>query len=181
MEEVSLEKHEHYKGEIFLMPSSTLNHSLVKSNAVAVLGNKLAKRPCRVYDSDAQIYIAKSGLYTYPDASVVCGKNEVSPAFKNAITNPVLLAEVLSKSTKGYDRGDKFIFYRNLDALKEYLLIESEKVHIEYFRRLENNDWLMHDATELSEILSLHELGIDVSVADFYDKVEFDSVQEMTP
>ncbi|MBC7553681.1 MAG: Uma2 family endonuclease, partial [Taibaiella sp.] len=133
MEQAAEEKHEYYKGEIFAMSGPKYQHVLVATNTLAALQQKLRGKPCRPLSSDMRIYIPKNSLFTYPDISVVCGEPEFLNNDEWNLLNPVVIIEVLSPSTKSYDRGDKFKLYRDIPTLKEYILIEPETVGIEAF------------------------------------------------
>jgi Uma2 family endonuclease len=107
----------------------------------AALMKALGDRPCRVFSSDVRVRIRATGLTTYPDLSVACGKAEVDPEDPDALVNPVLLVEVLSDSTEAYDRGEKAAHYRQIAGLKEYVLVSQHRPHIEVYRRNEAGRW----------------------------------------
>ena len=98
-------KSEYYNGEIFAMSGASRNHALLTSNVIAALHNALRGTDCLVYSSDLRIHIPASGLYTYPDVSVVCSQDELLDEQHDTLLNPVLIVEVLSPSTERYDRG----------------------------------------------------------------------------
>lgn len=100
-----------------------------------VLGNARGRRPCEVFSSDVCLRVPATGLAAYPDLSVVYGKLEIDPEHRNTITNPVVLVEVLSNSTEDYDRQDKFMHYRRLPSLKDYLLVDQREPRIERYQR----------------------------------------------
>jgi Uma2 family endonuclease len=127
-EERSLEKHEFLDGEIYAMSGGMPEHAALAMAFGRTLGNALLGRPCRVFSSDARVRVQNTGLTTYPDVSVVCGKLETDPEDPSAITNPVLLVEVLSDSTEARDRGEKASHYRHLASLREYVLVSSGTV-----------------------------------------------------
>lgn len=175
-EEVAQTKSEFFRGEIFAMAGGTPDHNTISANAIAALARALYAHPCRTFTSDQRIYIEKNGLYTYPDAAVVCGRLQFAPKRKDTITNPVLIVEVLSDATRDYDRGAKFELYRDIPTLRHYLLIDSSAVHVEYYRR-QNGDWLFNAYTRLDDVLAIPlEAGtIELHVRDLYDKVEFEA------
>ena len=100
MEQVAEYKSEYYDGEIFAMSGGTPDHSTIAVNFVIELGTRLASKPCRVFNSDMRVHLERSGLYTYPDAMVICGKIQLAKGRKDTVTNPVLIVEVLSESTR---------------------------------------------------------------------------------
>jgi Uma2 family endonuclease len=153
-ERSSTEKHEYFQGEIFLMSGAGKRHNIIFSNLFIEIGIKLKGKSCRPYGSDMRVYIPQNTLFTYPDISIFCGEMELLDE-DNAI-GPSVIIEILSPSTKSYDRGDKFKLYRAIPTLREYILIDSETVGIEVFRLNSANHW------ELEEVKSPdHELVIN--------------------
>src|SRR3954451_12138196 len=143
-ERAALEKHEYRDGEIVLMAGGAADHSLIVANTIRELGNLLKSKPCRVYDSNLRIRIPRTVLYTYPDVSVICGQREPDPndSSGETMTNPRVIVEVLSPSTEGYDRGEKFSRYLQLESLREYVLVVQTAPRIETFFRHDNGEWL---------------------------------------
>jgi Uma2 family endonuclease len=137
---------EYLAGDIFAMAGGTPQHSALKVKVASQLERQLEGKPCRVYDSDLRVVVQATGLWTYPDASVVCGKLETDPNDANSATNPAVLVEVLSDSTEGYDRGSKFDHYKQILAFKEYVLVSHQERLIEVFRRGERDDWARFEA-----------------------------------
>ncbi|MEI7553966.1 Uma2 family endonuclease [Candidatus Chlorohelix sp.] len=179
LEKQSLEKHEYYKGNIYLMAGGTPNHSLISSNLNRVLGNALEDRPCRVYTSDLQILVKAHGLVTYPDVSVVCGAVEHTSEDSNLVTNPILIVEVLSPSTASYDQTTKFHLYKGLASLVDYVLVDSRGVNVIYFHKLSFNEWVQRVYTDLGEVVVFESLQIEVPLERIYAKVEFDSAPRL--
>src|SRR5689334_8159500 len=130
MEENSLEKHEYYHGEIFLMAGGYPRHNLIVANTLTELNLKLAEKDCTVYSSDMKIWARSNGFFTYADASVVCGEVELVPEYTDILANPVMIVEVLSPSTEKYDRSQKFELYRALESLQSYLLVDQSRVFV---------------------------------------------------
>src|SRR5438270_8317210 len=120
---------------MFAMLGGTPRHSRIKTNLLVELGVRLKGHERAPYDSDLRIRVAATGLYTYPDASVICGELEFDDVQKDTVLNPTLLVEVLSDSTEAYDRGKKFDHYRKIPALKEYLLISQDCPKVERYAR----------------------------------------------
>ena len=133
MEKAATEKHEYYQGEIFAMAGPKFQHVVIAGNVFGQLKNKLKGKPCQPLGSDMRVHVPKNTLFTYPDISVVCG----SPEFLNNdewnLLNPTVIIEVLSPSTRNYDRGDKFNLYRDIPTLKEYILVDSQTISIAAF------------------------------------------------
>jgi Uma2 family endonuclease len=126
---------EFFRGEMFAMAGASANHNLIVLNAGSLLREQLKKKPCRVYPSDLKLRIEETGLYTYPDLSVVCGEPQLESDAGDVLLNPVVLVEVLSDSTEAYDRGKKFEHYRTIPSLKHYVLIAQDRHSIDCFTR----------------------------------------------
>ena len=135
-------KHEYLRGDVRAMAGGTPRHGRLAASFATALGGALRGRPCVVYSSDVRIRIESTGRSTYPDLSVVCGKDQFAADDPNALTNPVIILEVLSEGTERSDRGEKFAHYQRLVSLQEYVLIDQEHPRIEVFRR-QGNAWLL--------------------------------------
>lgn len=163
-------KHELFQGEVFAMAGASREHNLIVSNAIRVLGNALLDRPCEVYPSDLRVKIQATGLYTYPDASVVCGRPEFEDNVADTLLNPNVIFEVLSESTEGYDRGKKFRQYRTITSLRDYVLVAQDTIQVEHFRRKADGSWSLREAGAGGR-LALESIGCDLAVDELYRKV----------
>lgn len=163
-------KSEYFRGEIFAMVGATTRHNVVSDNLSANLNMALRKKGCRTMSSDQRILTRHTdGLYSYPDIVIVCGKPQFSDLYKDTVMNPVVIVEVLSKSTEAYDRGDKFLLYRQLESLKEYVLVDSKKIHAEVYRKNEEGFWLLaSEAIELQESIHLASVEVTLPMEDVY-------------
>ena len=161
-------RHEFLKGEVFEMTGGTPEHGAIAVAIGAELRAALRGRPCRVFSSDVRVRIRATGLTTYPDISVVCGALETDAEDKDAITNPVLLVEVLSPSTEAYDRGAKAAHYRQLPSLRELMLVSLSEPRIELQRRNEGGIWELHDARPGSR-LRLASVDVDLDVSAVFE------------
>lgn len=171
LEEVSPEKHEFYQGQVFAMAGGTFQHARIGLNVTTELAVRLRGKPCQPMNSDMRI-TTPSGLNTYPDASVYCGQPELTDSNKTLL-NPVLIVEVLSPSTRSYDRGDKFHHYRSIPSLSDYLLIDSETVLVEHYQRMGAYEWNLHEYRRLTDILNLDSIKELLTVSVFYEGVEW--------
>ena len=165
-------KSEFYQGEMFAMAGAKEPHNMVAANVLAALHPQLRSRPCRVYSSDMRVRISASGLYTYPDVSVVCGQPQYADQEADTLLNPALIAEVLSPSTEAYDRGRKFEHYRAIESLREYLLVAQDRVHVELWARQPDGRWLLSEASRLEDTVELRSIGCRLALADLYEKVD---------
>jgi Uma2 family endonuclease len=165
-------KSEYFNGEMFAMGGASERHVLIVTNVVAELRGQLRRRPCTVYSTDLRVRVSPTGLYTYPDVVVVCGQAQFADDQKDTLLNPTLIVEVLSESTKDYDRGEKFEHYRSLASLNEYVLIAQDKHHVEHFVRQSDNRWLLSETNRLEDTIHLSSIDCDLALAEVYDKVE---------
>lgn len=126
MEEAATEKHEYYKGEIFSMSGAKLPHNIIFKNLFGEIGIRLKGKKCQPFGSDMRVHIKANTLFTYPDISIICGEPETLDNDNWNVLNPAVIIEILSPSTKNYDRGEKFKLYRDIFTLREYILVDSE-------------------------------------------------------
>ena len=155
MENTEVVKHEYYQGEIFPMSGAKVPHNIISGNIYAMLHARLKGKKCKPFNTDQRIHISSNTLFTYPDISVICGEVITLNNDDYNVLNPTVIIEVLSKSTKNYDRGEKFKLYRDIKTLKEYILVDSESIHIETFRLNENDHWELEEYGSLTDALSL--------------------------
>jgi Uma2 family endonuclease len=163
-------KHAFFDGEVFAMAGATREHNLLVLNVGAELRSALRSRPCEVYPSDMRVKVPATGLYTYPDDVVVCGKAEFEDDKLDTLLNPKVLVEVLSESSEAYDRGKKFEQYRSIPSFTEYLLMAQDRVHVEHFSRQGDGAWLLREGRAGGRI-ELPTLGCELLVDDVYLKV----------
>ena len=163
---------EYFGGEIFAMGGASERHNLIVTNAIRELSLQLKGRPCKTYASDMRVKVSPTGLYTYPDIVVVCGKALFDGEEMDTLINPTVIIEVLSKSTEGYDRGEKFAHYRKLDSLAEYVLIAQEKVHAERYIRQPEGQWLLSETDSVQDVVQMLSIDCALALAEVYDKVE---------
>jgi len=166
------QKHEYLNGEIFALAGASERHNLIVVNLVASLHVQLRGTPCKVYSSDMRIKVSATGLYTYPDVAALCGEARFDDEQRDTLLNPSLLIEVLSTSTEGYDRGEKFAHYRRIESLAEYLLISQDKYRIEQYVRQPDSQWLMSEVSKLEESIGLPSIKGRLLLSDVYDRVQ---------
>jgi len=171
MEAVSEERHEYHKGEVFAMAGGTYNHGLIGANASFALNMAARDKNCSVLSGDVRIRQEAADRFLYPDASVVCGEPEFGKTDKHAVTNPVLLVEVLSESSEAYDRGAKFFYYQQIPSLKEYLIIDQFRPVVTQIRRAEGSIWEIENHFGLDSAFKLVSLDATISLADIYRNV----------
>jgi len=172
MEQSSIEKHEYYKGEIFDMSGAKMPHNTISKNLLGTLFTKLKGKKCQPYGSDVRIHIESNTLFAYPDISIICDEVITRNNDDFNVLNPVVIIEILSQSTKNYDRGEKFKLYRDIPTLKEYILIDSESIHIETFRLNEKNHWELEEYNFVTEELYVKAINEKILIADIYEGVK---------
>jgi Uma2 family endonuclease len=165
-------KSEYFNGEMFAMSGASERHATIVANLMYLLVGQLRGRPCKAYANDLRVRVSPTGLYTYPDVVVVCGQPQFADDQRDTLLNPTLIVEVLSESTKDYDRGGKFEHYRTLTSLSEYVLIDQAKYHVEHFVRQPDNRWLLSETNRLEDTIHLLSVDCDLALAEVYDKVE---------
>jgi Uma2 family endonuclease len=165
-------KSEFYNGEIFTLAGASLKHNGICTNTAASLNLQLRSKPCNVYQSDLRIKVKNLNFFTYPDIVVICGKPESDETgIQDTFTNPTLIIEILSDSTKNYDRGEKFEFYRNIQELKEYILISQDKVLVEHYTRIAHNEWKIKEFNSLEDKLNLDSIKCTLLLSEIYHKI----------
>jgi Uma2 family endonuclease len=166
LEEENSTRHEYLDGEIYAMAGGTPDHAALAGIAIRLLGNGL--RPgCRVFTSDLRVHIAATGLATYPDGTVICGKSARSSDDRLAVVNPVLLLEVTSPSTEDYDRGEKLRNYQQLPSLREVLIVSHREARVTLVRRDEEGSWTSSDVRSGQSIVLASTQG-SLAVDDLY-------------
>jgi Uma2 family endonuclease len=173
IERTSEFKSEYIDGYIVAMSGASESHNLIVTNIVSELRGQLKGRNCRVYSNDMRIDLRERGLFAYPDVVVVCGDPELADEKRDNLRNPVVIIEVLSKSTERYDRGPKFMKYRRIDSLHEYLLVSQYDAVAEHYVRQPNDNWLMSEALGLDAVIRLGSIDSDIKLVEAYDKVRF--------
>jgi len=173
MERNSSEKHEFAFGEIYAMGGASARHVEIVGNVVRELGNQLRQRPCRVYSTDLRLCVDADHRYTYPDVVVVCDEPRFLDDQLDTLSNPDLIVEVLSESTRNYDRGDKFQQYRGIPSFREYLLVDQAKAHVERHSKQNDGTWLLWETDSLNDVIRLESIAVTLPVAEIYFKIEF--------
>ena len=155
------------------MTGETTNHNRIARNMLIALSLQLRGQDYEVFIGDVRLWIPRMKRFTYPDVMVIAGQPEYYNNRKDTITNAQVIIEVLSKSTKGYDRGDKFQYYRTIPSFKEYILLDQSQMFIEQYTKQENKRWSYSVYDEEDAALTFSSFQVEVPLADIYDKVDF--------
>lgn len=180
IERAAVFKSEFFGGEMFAMAGGTLEHSLIATNLARAVGDALQGKKCVAFNADLRIKVEATGLFTYPDLSVICGPPQFVSDTDDNVVNPTVLFEVLSDSTEAYDRGKKFENYSCIPTLREYLLVSQREPRIEQFIRQQNGDWLLRAANGMDGKLELPSLGIQIRLDEVFANVPFDRLRLRT-
>lgn len=166
IEEDSVIKHEYLEGLVWAMAGGTYDHSAIATNLTSLLTVLLRGKGCRPYNSDMRIRVRATGLATYPDASVVCGRIQLDPADPKNTTavNPRVLVEVLSASTEKYDRGEKLEHYKRISTLREVVFVSTKEKLVEVFRK-SGSGWKRHEFRDVAQLASV---GVEVPLSEIY-------------
>lgn len=171
MERASEEKHEYYKGHIFAMSGASWKHNVIVKNINTLVLPFLKGKPCDMFGSDLRIHIPENSLYTYPDFSIICGKLETTDEEDDTLIKPLAIIEVLSKSTRDYDRGTKFNMYRNIPTLNEYILVDSTTVCVEIYKKEGDNNWKLSEFKQLSDSVFISTIDLSLQLKEIYQDV----------
>jgi Uma2 family endonuclease len=170
-------RNEYIDGEIIPMSGATPNHNRITGNFFAALNFELKRQPYEVFVADQRLWIPRKRIYTYPDVVVVQGALELQEGRTDTITNALLIAEVLSKSTSDYDRTDKFAAYRTIPGFQEYVLIDQYGFRIEHYVKTEPRKWIFQEYDESDTVLRLASISFEIALADLYEKVVFAPIE----
>ena len=179
-EEGATDKHEFHDGEIRMMSGGTYSQAVINANLIRALGNRLESGPCRAVDSNLRVRIGTRADYVYPDVSVICGQPSFDPDDRKQTTvlNPRLVIETLSDSTESYDRGEKFLLYREIDSLEEYRLVSQHIPRVETFTRQPDGTWRIERAVSgLETSVRLMSLNLEVPLREIYRGVVFTAAE----
>jgi Uma2 family endonuclease len=175
LELTSESRNEYRSGEVFPMTGGTPNHNDIAGNLYILLKLALKQKNYRTFYVDQRLWIPERDIYTYPDVVVVEKPIQLQTGRTDTIVNPCFIAEILSKSTQDYDRGEKFVAYRTIENFQEYLLIDQYRVHVEHYIKTAAHQWLLSEYDDLAVTLSFSTFEFQVQIADLYENIEFDA------
>ncbi|MEA5528268.1 Uma2 family endonuclease [Dolichospermum sp. UHCC 0684] len=178
LEEKAEYKSEYRDGEIIPMTGGTTNHNKIAGNFYAYLKFALKKKNYDVYIGDVRLWIPRYRQHTYPDIMVIQGEPIYTGANTTTVMNPLLIAEVLSKSTSNYDQSDKFMYYRSIPEFKEYILINQYQYHVMQYVKTDDSKWIFTELQSESDILTLETIDFQIALSDLYEQVNFTQVNE---
>jgi Uma2 family endonuclease len=165
-------KHELVNGIVVAMAGASPRHNAIVGNVIGLLRQVLRDRPCLVLASDQRVHVESTGLYTYPDATVICERARFHADDSDTLLNPTVILEVLSPSTEAYDRGAKFAHYRSIASLQECVLVSQPERRVEHYRRLESGQWILTEYVGDEAKVALPALACETPLAELYAKTE---------
>ncbi len=175
LEEQADIRSEYRDGEIIPMTGGTTNHNQIALNLAASLKVAAKKQNCRVYMADVRLWIPKYRQHTYPDVMLIEGEPVYTGNNTTTVTNPSLIAEVLSKSTQNYDQGNKFLYYRSIPEFKEYILIDQYRYHVMHYVKTADGKWVLDEIEGDNNLFSLNSVDFQITISDLYEQVDFDN------
>jgi Uma2 family endonuclease len=167
---------EYHDGEIIPMTGGLPNHNQISGNLYILLKTALKHQNYLTFYCDQRLWLPTVKLYTYPDVMVLPKPIELQTGRRDTVMNPCFIAEVLSKSTQNYDRGEKFVAYRSIPSFREYLLIDQHRVHVEHHVKTAANQWLFSEYDDPTVMLSLDTFEVQIAIADLYEAIDFSEV-----
>ncbi|MEG3850167.1 Uma2 family endonuclease [Microcoleus sp. herbarium19] len=181
LEETAEFRSEYRDGEIVQMTGGSINHSRIIRNLSRVVGNLLEGQPYELFHNDLRLWIPRYRRGTYPDVMVIEGEPIFNEGRSDEILNPVLIVEVLSKSTKDFDKEDKFRFYRSIPQFREYVLVSQYEFLVEQYIKTESNEWLFREYEGEAATVSFASLAVQISMSEIYNKVVFETYETELP
>jgi len=166
-------KSEYFRGEVFAMAGASFAHTSISFNLLVSLAPQLKRGLCTARSSDLRVNVRATDFYAYPDIVVVCGQPQFEDRHRDTLLNPTAIFEILSRSTEGYDRGEKFAQYRQSESLSDYVLVSQYRPLVEHFTRRPDESWLLKSHSGLEAILSIPSIGCELPLAAIYDQVEW--------
>ncbi len=180
------ERHEFIDGEIYAMAGESGRHGDISANIVASIVSQLRGSKCRARTKDTKIRSGAmketfgKGMISYPDLVIICGEPEYHDKHRDIVLNPVVIVEVLSESTAEFDRGEKFLRYRNFNpTLTDYVLIWQDEPRVEHYNRQENGGWLLMEYFGLEKSFEISRIECRLILSEIYDRIEFDEENPM--
>lgn len=178
LEETAIDKSEYHDGEIVTMTGGTTNHNKLALNFCRKFPLTIKEQNYEIFINDVRLWIPQTRRYVYPDIMVIQGEPIYQENNQTVVTNPLVIIEVLSNSTKNYDRGNKFFFYRSIPTFREYILIDQYSYHIEQFAKNSKSKWELTEYDSEDSVLTLESLEFQIPMRDIYQRINFEANAE---
>lgn len=173
LEEKADFKNEYINGKIVAMTGGTPNYNEMAGNFYTLLKLFLRQKDYKVFMTDLRLWIPQYNVYTYPDIMLIKGKPILQENRNDTVVNPLLIVEILSKSTKNYNQGDKFDYYRSIPNFTEYILVDQYRYYVQQFAKAEDGRWWLSEYKSQQESLSLVSIDYEIKLSDIYEEIEF--------
>ncbi len=186
MERAAEERHEFVDGHVYAMAGESLEHSRICINLAITISGQLRGNPCEALSPNMKVRSGPfikgqrsvKGMFSYADLTVVCGEPQFHDEHRDVLLNPTVIIEVLSESTKDFDRSEKFLRYRtHIQSLQEYVLIWQIAPFAELYTR-QPNGWLLSEFIELDSVIPLASIDCRLPMREVYDRVTFPEIIE---
>jgi Uma2 family endonuclease len=171
LEAAAEEKSEYRDGEIVPMTGGSTDHNDIAGNLYAHLKLALRGQPYKVFMGDVRLWIPGCRLFTYPDVMLIAGEPGFYDGRTDTVTNPRMIVEVLSKSTRNYDQGDKFDAYRTIPEFQEYVLVDQYQVYVKQFVKTAEGYWLLKEYGEGKQTLAFTSVEFEIRLEEIYEGV----------
>lgn len=179
LEESAIDKSEYHDGEIIPMTGGTTNHNKIALNFCRKFPLTVNGQDYETFINDVRLWIPLTRRYVYPDIMVIQGEPIYQGSNKTIVTNPLVIVEVLSSSTKDYDRGGKFVAYRSIPELREYILIDQYSYHIEQFAKNSDSKWVLTEYDSSEAGLTLESVDFQMPLSEIYERINFEVEEEV--
>jgi Uma2 family endonuclease len=172
-------RHEYLDGHVYAMAGESLSHSQICINLAGEVRNKLKGQPCQSLSPNMKVRTSTASLFAYPDLTIVCDEPLFHDTKKDVLINPKVIFEVLSPSTEKYDRTTKFARYRmGNETLTDYVLVSQDKPFVEHFSKQLDGNWLYRSFGNIGDSFEIESVGVQLSLSEIYDRVEFEPLKE---
>lgn len=168
-------RHEFRNGETVEMAGGTPEHNEISATLVFLLKTALRGQPYSIFVADQRLWLPGANIYTYPDVMVMRKPPSLQAGRSDTVVDPILIVEILSKSTQGYDRGDKFEAYRTSEMFQEYVLIDQYRPYVDHYVKQSEDEWLLRSYSGLDASFTLSSVSVDVALAELYEAIAFNS------
>ena len=173
----SEERHDYINGKVVCVSGESPNHNFISGNIAATLNFAFKRKPFHTLILNQRVWIPNKRVYAYPDVIVIQGEVQLQEARKDTIINPLIIIEVLSKSTRSYDKDEKFSAERKIPTVQEYIVIDQYTMQIEQYFKTGKNSWNFSEYYDANETLSLNSIDFEITLEDIYDRVEFENTE----
>ncbi|WP_322744120.1 Uma2 family endonuclease [Planktothrix mougeotii] len=181
LEETADYKSEYHDGEIIPMTGGTTNHNQIAGNFYKKFPLTIKEQNYRLFIGDVRLWIPATRRYVYPDVMVIQGKPTYQGKNTTTVTNPTIIVEVLLHSTEGYDKTDKFRFYRSIPTFQEYILIDQNSYYLEQYSKTGEKQWKFTEYDSEQDVISLSSVEFQFTLSELYEQVDFSEIEETEP